>query len=101
MSRKLPPGDPDDPGDGLDVVVVSRIEQQTRLVPVVREYQQEVVGIQRLVLVGEADPAVQLRVSGALPVESGHADQDQTQVAAVEEVAELLEADGTSQADTV
>ena len=29
-----------------------------------------------------------------MPVEAGHADQDQSEVAAVEEVAELLEAGG-------
>lgn len=45
-----------------------------------------------LVLVGEADPAVQPRVAPQLPVEAQHADQHQTQVAAIEEVAELLQA---------
>ena len=50
--------------------------------------------VQRLVVVGEPDPAVQLGIAGQLSVEAGHADEDHAQVAAVEEVAELLEAGG-------
>ena len=41
---------------------------------------------------GEPDPAVELWVAGELPVEAGHADEDQSEVASVEEVAELLQA---------
>ena len=33
-------------------------------------------------------------IAGQLPVEAGHADQDQAEIAAVEEVAELFEAGG-------
>jgi len=51
-------GDPDDGADGLDVVGVAGVEQQAELVPVVRQDEREVVGVERFVLVGEADPAV-------------------------------------------
>ena len=47
-------------------------------------------GSKRLVLVREPDPAVELGVAGELPVEAGHADQDDAHVAAVEEVPELV-----------
>jgi len=45
-------------------------------------------------LVGESDPAVQLRVAGGLPFESGPADQDEADVVAVEVAAELFQALG-------
>ena len=48
--------------------------------------------VQRLVVVGEPDPPVQLGIAGQLSVEAGHADEDHAQVAAVEEVAELVQA---------
>ena len=46
----------------------------------------DVLCVQWPVLVGEPDPAVELGVAGELPVEPGHADQDQAHVAAVEKV---------------
>ena len=49
----------------------------------------------RLVLVGEPDPAVQLGVAGELPVEAGHTDQDQAEIASVEEVPELFQPSGS------
>jgi hypothetical protein len=65
------PGVAGDPGgeaecgaDGLEVAVVVGIEGQTELVPVVGQDEREVVDVEGLVLVGEADPAVQLRVAG-------------------------------------
>jgi hypothetical protein len=45
-------------------------------------------------LVGESDPAVERWVAGELPFESGHADQDEADVVAVEVVAELFQALG-------
>ena len=42
-------GDPDDGADGLDVVGVAWVEQQAELVPVVRQDEREVVGVERLV----------------------------------------------------
>jgi hypothetical protein len=42
--------------------------------------------------VGESDPAVELRVAGELPFESGPADQDEPDVVAVEVVVELFQA---------
>lgn len=46
------------------------------------------------VLVGEADPAVELRVASEAFLDPGHADQDDAHVAMVEIVADLLEAGG-------
>jgi hypothetical protein len=51
-------------------------------------------GVQWPVLVGESDPGVQLRVAGELPFESGHADQDEADVVAVEVVPKLFQALG-------
>ena len=87
-------GDAGDGVGGLGVVCGVGIERQAELLPVVGEDDGEVFGVQGPVLVGEPDPAVELRVAGELPVEAGHADQDHAQVAAVEEVAELFEAAG-------
>jgi len=93
MRRKVASGDADDGADyftvGVDVG-----SGYAELLPVVREHGGDVFGVEWLVLVGEADPAVELRVAGQLPVEAGHADQDHTEVGAVEEVTELLEAVG-------
>ena len=61
---------------------------QAELLPIMREYGWDVFGVEGFVLVSEADPAGQLRVTGQLPVKAGHANQDHTQVGAV---AELLE----------
>ena len=94
MSRKLPPVIRTTALTVSKSLVSSRVERQAELVPVVGQDEREVVGVERLVLVGEADPAVQLGVAGQLPVEAGHADQDQAEVAAVEEVAELFQAGG-------
>jgi hypothetical protein len=44
--------------------------------------------------VGEPDPAVELWVAGELPVEAGHADEDQAEIASVEEVPELFQPAG-------
>ena len=59
------------------------------------EHSRDVVGVERLVLVGEPDPAVQLGVAGELPVEAGHTDQDQAEIASVEEVPELFQPSGS------
>jgi len=87
-------GDPDDGADGFDVVGVAGIEQQAQLMPVVRDHEREVFGVQWLALVGEADPAIEMGVAGEWPVEAGHADQDQAEVVAVEEVSELFQPAG-------
>ena len=92
MRRKLPPVIRMTALTVSASVGVVGVERQAELVPVVGEHGRDVVGVQRPVLVGEADPAVELRVAGELPVEAGHADQDQAEVAAVEEVAELFQA---------
>lgn len=46
---------------------------------------------ERRISVREADAAVELRVSGHAPLDTGHADQDQAGIAAVELVAEIFE----------
>ena len=51
----------------------------------------DVLGVERFVVVGEPDSAVELRVAGELAVEPGHADEDDAHVGPVEEVADLLE----------
>jgi hypothetical protein len=35
-------GDPDDRGDGLDVILIARVEEQPEFVPVVRQHDQQV-----------------------------------------------------------
>jgi hypothetical protein len=77
------------------VIGVAGIECLAELVPVLGEHGRDVVGVERLVLVGESDPAVQLWVAGELPVEAGHADQDQSEIASVEEVPELFQPSGS------
>jgi hypothetical protein len=67
---KVATGDADDGADhfsvGVDVAV-----GWAELLPVLREYGGDVFGVEWFVLVGEADPAVELRVAGQLPVEAG------------------------------
>ena len=46
------------------------------------------------VLVSETDPAVQLGVTGELPIEARHTDEDQAEITSVEEVAELFQTNG-------
>jgi hypothetical protein len=70
------------------------IEGEPEFGPVQGQHERHVVGVQWSVLVGESDPAVELRVAGELPFESGHADQDEADVVAVEVVAELFQALG-------
>ncbi len=75
---------------GIGVGEVVGVERQAEPVPVALEHEGEVVIAQRPVLVGEADAAVELGVA----FQSGHADQDQAQVVAVDEVPKLFEAGG-------
>ncbi len=67
------------------MIGVAGIECLAELVPVLGEHSRDLVGVERLVLAGEPDPAVQLWVAGELPVEAGHTDQDQAEIASVEE----------------
>jgi hypothetical protein len=62
------------------------IEGEPEFGPVQGQHGRHVCGVQWPVLVGESDLAVQLRVAGGLPFESGHADQDEADVVAVEVV---------------
>ncbi len=87
-------GDGGDRVGGFGVGWVGGVVGAAELLPVVRQDDGDVFGIYRPVLMGEADAAVELRVAGELPLEPGHADQDQPDVVAVEEVAELLEGVG-------
>jgi hypothetical protein len=93
-SRKLPLVMRATAGDGFDVGEVLRGEGEPELFPVVGEDESELVEAEGAVLVGEADAAVELRVAREATFETGHADQDQPDVVAVEEVAELCEARG-------
>ena len=56
------------------------------MLPVVREDVRDVRCVQRFILVGEPDPALELRVAGELSVKTGHLDHEHAQVAAAEEV---------------
>ena len=56
-------GDPDDAHQRFDVWFVFRVEDESQAVPVLGQHRAEVFGVQRQVVVGEADPAVQLRVA--------------------------------------
>ena len=61
------------------------------MVPVLGEYLWDVGRVERPVLVGESDTAVELRVASQATLQPGHADQDQSDVVAVEIVAELFQ----------
>jgi predicted transcriptional regulator len=57
-------------------------------------HEAQLVAAERPVVVGEADAAVELRVAREAFLEAGHADQDDGDRVAIEEVAQLLEAGG-------
>lgn len=83
-------GDARDGGDGFGVGEVFGGQREEAL-PVVGEHEAQFVAAERPVVVGEADSAVELRVARQARFEAGHADQDQAEGAAVEDVAQLLE----------
>nr|WP_231565740.1 hypothetical protein [Paracoccus sanguinis] len=61
------------------------------VLPMALEDEGEFVLRERRMSVREADAAVELRVSGHAPLDTGRADQDQAGIAAVELVAEIFE----------
>jgi hypothetical protein len=87
-------GDPGDGGDRLGVGEVLGGEFEAERAPVVGQDEPQLFGAERPVLVGEADAALELRVAGEAFLEAGHADQDQSDPVAVEEVAQRLERGG-------
>ena len=64
------------------------------MLPVLGQDLGDVLGVQWPVVVGEADSAIELRVAGQLPFEAGHPDQDDSDVAAVEVVADQFQPSG-------
>jgi len=87
-------GDGGDRVGGFGVIAVGGVVGVSELLPVVRKDRGHIFGVDGPVLVGEADAAVELGVAGQLAFEPGHADEDQSDVVAVEEVAELFEGVG-------
>ena len=76
MRRKLPPVIWGDSVGRFGMVGVGGVERQAELVPILGQHGRDVVGVERLVLVGDPDPAVQLWVTGELPIEARHPDED-------------------------
>jgi hypothetical protein len=88
---KVAPGDAADGGDGLGVGEVVEAEAQAEASPVAGQDEGDFVVVQRSVLVGEPDSAVELRVCGQSFLDAGHADEEQPEVLAVEAVAEVFQ----------
>jgi len=89
--RKLPRVMRADCGDGLGVGEVGEVQGEPELAPVAAQDERELVVAKRSVLVGEADTAVALRVSGQALVDPGHANQEQPEGPPVEAVAQVLQ----------
>ena len=90
MKAEVAAGDPDDRVDQFTVgmqVLFPKSELQT----VVAQDTGDALRVERLVVVRETDSAGELRIAGALPVEPGHADDDDAHVGPVEEVADLFQ----------
>jgi hypothetical protein len=87
-------GDARDGRDRFGVGEVLGGQREAELVPVAREYEVQLVGAERPVMVGEADAAVELRVACEAFLQAGHADEDQADRVAVEDVAQLFLAGG-------
>ncbi len=85
------------PGDArnrLSVGEVRPVELQAQLLPVPREHKGQFVPKKWTVMMGESDPAVELRVARHALLNSGHADQDEADVVAVEEVTQVFQSGG-------
>ena len=76
------------------VVVDAAAGREAVGVPAAGEHGGELVGVERAVLVSEADAAVQLGVARQAPFDAGHADQDHAHGVPVVVVADLLQAGG-------
>lgn len=69
-------GDPFDCGDCLGIGEIIRVEVSAQAFPVPVENEEEFVAAEGSVVVGEAEPAVELRVVAESLVDAGHADED-------------------------
>lgn len=85
------------PGNGCGGPMVGEvrvIQLQTELAPVAGEHEGQLITLQGPVVMGEADPAIELRVAFQFAFQAGHADQDDADAGAVEDIADLFEALG-------
>ena len=85
---KVASGDAGDGGDGLGVGEVVDVQVQAESAPLPLEDEGEFFEAERPVVVGEADPAVELGEAAELLFDTGHTDQDQRDVVAIVAVAE-------------
>jgi hypothetical protein len=85
--------DPGDARNGLSVGEVGSVELQPKLLPVPGEHKRQFVSKQWPVVMGEADPAEELRVAGHALLNAWHADQDEADIVTVEEVTQIFQGD--------
>ena len=68
---------------------VGLIQREAELAPVAGQHGHGLVALQRVVRVGEADAAVELRVAFELALDAGHSDQDDAQTGTIEDVPDV------------
>ena len=88
---EVPTRDPEDAGDGLLVGDPSLGQIGTRWTPLLLQEPTDFLGGQRVELVDEADPGIELGVAGEALFETGHTDEHEADVADIEDGAELLQ----------
>src|SRR5437879_3374906 len=72
-------GDAADGGHGLRIRKISAVKGQAQLTPMTRQYKGELIALQRTVVMREADPAVELRITRHAFVDARHANEHQAE----------------------
>ena len=85
--------DPGDACDSLSVGEVGSVKLQAKPLPVPGEHKRQLVSKKWPVMMGEPDPAEELRVAGHALLNAWHASQDEADIVPVEEVAQILQGD--------
>src|SRR5271166_2627226 len=86
--------DPRNGSDGLGISEVGVVEGEAEPAPVACEHEGQLVTLQGTVMVCEAHAAEQLRVARQTLFQAGHADQDDADTRAIEDVADQLNGRG-------
>src|SRR5215831_12281456 len=84
-------GDAADSGNGLRVRKISAVKGQAQLAPMARQYKGELIALQRTVVMREADPAVELRITRQAFVDARHANEHQADRRAIKHVTQMFE----------
>jgi hypothetical protein len=88
---EVSPGDAADGGHSLRVRTIRAVEGQAQLAPMARQHKGALLALQRTVVMREADPAVELRLTRQAFVDARHANEPQADRRAIKHVTQMFE----------